>query len=200
MNEIEIGLLEACQAYVACQYEMLPQLAEVLGMDETHIFYHWAMRRCAQSGSLTNTDWNYFFHGMECDFDNRRDGRHLRMDFGPKGRVGILDCHGVLTFINSSVSPWPEFPILKAYFEKNKISKVWRRLESQGLFEAADSELVNLLAKHTAREPDGLLHVRFPAEITDEMQADCNVAHRQQLSATAMQILQTRNVNLLHHV
>jgi hypothetical protein len=204
MTEIEIGVLEACQAYVACQREMLPQLSDVLGIGESQVFYHWALRRAFRPGKLANADWTYFFHGLECDFRNLRDDRVLRMDFGPKGTIGILNDWGVLRFIMTSVSPWPEFPKLKAYFTMSdtpptentgdwqKLSRMWSGLTDQGFFQQADPELVKRLANYTTRGPDGLNYVRLPPEISEELRADMNVAHRQQLSQKAIHCLQAR--------
>jgi hypothetical protein len=204
MDEIELGVLEACREYANRQLEMLPKLAATLGVEQSRVFYTWAGRRCAQSGRLVETDWAYFFHGLECDLRNQRDGRVLRMDFGPKGRVGILDSYGVLRFIMASVPPWREFPNLRTYFAKGvppfgehsgsaeKLSHVWARLEGRGCFEAADPGLVGLQAKYTTRGSDGLSYVHFPSEISEETRADCSVAHRQQLSSKAIDFL-TRN-------
>jgi len=200
MNEIEIGVLEACQEYASRQCEMLPQLAAALSVEESQVFYTWGFRQCAQTGSLADTDWAYFFHGLECNLLNQKDGRSLRMDFGPKGRVGILDSHGVLCLILTSLPPWREFPELRSYFAKtgrsfeeySRMSQIWNRLESKGCFEQADPTLVALEAKYSTRGPDGLTYVRFPSEITDQTQLDCYVAHRQQLTPYAVQLLRTR--------
>ena len=207
MDEIEFGVLVACREYAIRQTEMLPLLAAALGVEETQVFYSWALRRCAQPGKLADRDWAYRFHGLECDLKNQKDGRFLRIDFGPKGRVGILNLGGVERFIMTSVLPWPEFPNLRTYFAKSgppfdeysgsweKMSEVWGRLESKGLFEQADPNLVSLMASYTTRGPDGLNYVRFPHETTEETRADCSVAHRQRLSHKATQLLKTRNLN-----
>ena len=65
MDSIELGVLEACQEVVLRQRELLPLLAEALGVPEGEVFYTWALRRCKQSGHLEGTDWAYFFHGLE---------------------------------------------------------------------------------------------------------------------------------------
>lgn len=211
MDEIETGVLKACLEYGARQKEMLPQLAVALGVENSQVFYTWALRRCAQRGRLANADWVYFFHGLECDLRNQNDGRFLRIDFGPGGRVGVLNDGGVLRLILTSVQPWREFPNLKAYFAKKgppfdefsgdweKMSEIWDALESNGFFEQAAPDLVAFQAKYTSRGPDGLNHVRYPPETTEQTCVDCSVAHRQQLSQKAVQFLksQTQNGTLL---
>ncbi len=201
MNEIEVGVLEACAAYAACQHEMLPQLAGVLGVEQSQVFYSWARRQFKQTGHLENGDWWYFFHGYECDFRNQRDGRFLRLDFGPKGETGFLDTYGVLRFVLASQPPWPMFPPLITYFAQSrprldpsagdvqKMWHIWSGLEREGYFEHAELGLMNLLSNHTTRKADGLQHIEFPPEITEEVRIDCRVAHRIRLSQKSRDFL-----------
>lgn len=203
MNDIDMKVLEACSAYIACHREMLPQIAEAIGVAESEVFYRWMLRRDLRPGRLRNTDWTYFFHGYECDLRNQRDGRCLRVDFGPKGTVDILDTHGVLRFVMTSAAPWPAFPELKEYFATHaspyngqsgdweKMNRVWDRLDEAGFFRQANPDLVSLIAKYTSRGADGLTWVKFPPEVTEELRADCRVAHRLCLSSKATQQLST---------
>ena len=129
----------------------------------------------------------------------------LRMDFGPRGAMsGILNSWGVLQFIMTSVPPWHDFPNLRDYFAKKgppfdqdsgawgKMAQVWDRLESKGFFEQAEPNLVALQAKFTTRGSDGLTYVQFPPETAEQTRVDCSVAHRQQLSQSAIHFLDTR--------
>jgi hypothetical protein len=202
MDAMERGVLEACQEVVLRQRELLPQLAAALNVPQDQVFYTWAFRRCKQHGSLEGTDWMYFFHGLECDLKNSADGRFLRFDFGPHGRVDTFTAWGVLQFIMTSVFPWLEFPQLKAYFAKagppfdqfsgslEKMSKVWDRLEAAGAFEIADSSLVELAARHSALGEDGLLRIEFPPEVPEETAIDCSVAGRERLSQQGTKLLE----------
>src|SRR5437879_2699245 len=99
MDALEIGVLKACQELVHRQQEMLPLLAAALHVPEKEVFYTWALHKCKQHGDLEGTDWWYFFHGLECDLRNKADGRCLRIDFGPGGRVDTFTAWGVLQFI-----------------------------------------------------------------------------------------------------
>jgi Domain of unknown function (DUF6896) len=161
------------------------------------------LRRPTQQGMLADPAWAYFFHGFECDLRNQKDGRSLRIDFGPKGQVGILNDWGVLRFIMTSVPPWREFPALRMLFAKSgppfdehsgdyqKLLPVWSQLKGKGFFEPADPGLVALLAQHTTREPGGPARVQFPPNVSEETRLDCLVAHRQRLSQPAIHILAT---------
>src|SRR5207244_3171047 len=147
-----------------------------------------------QHGDLEKSDWAYFFHGLECDLKNEIDGRFLRLDFGPGGRIDTFTAWGVLQFIMTSVAPWQEFPQLRANFASceppwdersgslSKMRQVWDRLEVNGMFEAAAPELVELRAKYTATGPDGIAYVRFPTDMSEKMIMDCSVAWRLRLS------------------
>lgn len=205
MDEIAFGVLESCQEYVSRQREMLPQLAVALGVDQSQVFYTWAIRRgFPQRGKLAGDDWTYFFHGYDCDLRNDTDGRHVGLYFAPKGRVGTVGSWEVLRFIMTSVPPWREFPELRTHFAKNgppyeensgdweRFLPVWDRLTDQGLFEQVDSALVELQAKYTTKKPGGMSLLQFPPELSEELRADCAVAHRWQLSQKAIQILNSR--------
>lgn len=206
MDSIDLGVLEACQEVVSRQHEMLPLLATALRVPEDQVFYTWAFRRCKQRGRLEGAEWVYFFHGLECDLENVSDGRFLRIDFGPRGRVDTFTAWGVIQFLMTSVPPWREFPQLKAYFAKSvppserisgsftKLLPVWDRLEAKGAFERADPSLLELRAKHTVQCPDGF-YIHFPPEVSEETRIDCSVADRQRLSKCGLQMLQLHSTS-----
>jgi hypothetical protein len=151
---------------------------------------------------LQESEWGYFFHGLECDLTNGTDGRFLRLDFGPRGRKDTFTAWGILQFLLTSVSPWKEFAALKAYFGEGqlpfnpysgsleKFAPVWDRLTAAGAFEKADPSLLALESKYTFRGSDGLATVRFPPEIPEETILDCMVARRERLSPHARQLLE----------
>jgi hypothetical protein len=200
LSSAERGVLEACREAVARQREMLPSLAKALGVSDDQVFYTWAFRRCAQRGQLEGTAWRYFFHGLECDLRNGADGRFLRFDFGPRGRVDTFTLWGILQFIMTSASPWREFPELRRVFAKSgppfdefsgdweKIAPVWDSLEARDAFAKADPALVDLQERFTTVGDDGLRHVRFPQDTAPETVVDCSVAHRLTLSARGLQL------------
>lgn len=201
MNSIERDVLEVCREMVLRQQEMLPQLATTLQVPADQVFYTWAFRKCKQRGRLEETGWVYFFHGLECDLTNAADGRFLRIDFGPHGRVDTFTAWGVLQFLMTSAAPWLEFPQLKSYFAKGdppfnkfsgdfeKLVQVWDRLQGKGTFEKADPSLVELEAKHTSRGADGLWYIQLPPGTSEETSVDCKVAGRLRLSPYALQLL-----------
>jgi hypothetical protein len=212
MNVIERGVLEVCREVVLRQGEMLPLLATALQVPEDQVFHTWAFRRCQQRGRLEGSEWGYFFHGLECDLTNGLDGRFLRIDFGPRGRVDTFTAWGILQFLMTSVAPWMEFPQLKAYFATGappfdpfsgsfeKLAPVWDRLMAQGAFERAEPSLIALEAKYTDYDSDGLQYVRFPPEISEQTQVDCLVAARLRLSAWGLRLLELQEIDCLNRV
>jgi hypothetical protein len=200
---IELDVLEACHEVTLRQKELLPLLAKALQVPESEVFYTWAFRRCEQHGALAGTDWAYFFHGLECDLKNTADGRFLRIDFGPGGRVDTFTMWGVLQFIMTSVPPWREFARLKPFLAEAeppfdefsgdfaKMSSVWDHLVSRGAFEPADAGLVGWAAKHTSQGPDGITAVQPPPGTTQKTVIDCMVARRTRLSPEATRMLRT---------
>jgi hypothetical protein len=201
MDSVEIELLEACQEVVCRQQEMLPLLASTLGVPAEEVFYTWAFRKCAQRGKLSKDPWGYFFHGLECDLTNGADGRFLRIDFGPGGRVDTLTAWGVYQFVMTSSAPWSDFPSLRQQFAPReppydrfsgdfyRLCDIWDRLKSQGCFEPADPELVRFREQFTSVGSDGIRHVSFPAGTPEKKQVDCSVAGRSVLTARAHQLL-----------
>src|SRR4051794_13571540 len=99
MEPLEFDIVEACGEAELRQREMIPQLASALDAPVEEVFYTWAFRRCRQHGEIPNSPWRYFFHGLECDLKNTTDGRFLRLDFGPRGRIDTFTAWGVLQFI-----------------------------------------------------------------------------------------------------
>lgn len=194
LTSLEREVLEACREVVLRQRELAPLLAAALGVAEREIFHTWALRHCAQRGKLEGTEWVYFFHGLECDLKNSADGRFLRIDFGPGGSLDTFTAWGVLQFIMTAHSPWPEFAALKSYFAAvpppfdqfsgslSKMSPVWDALEGKGIFVKADQILLDFQAKHTTVAPDGHHHIQFPPGTTDEIAIDCSVANRNRIS------------------
>ncbi len=193
--------LEACQEVQRRQQEMLPLLAAALGVPPEEVFYTWAWRRCQQRGRLPEEAWQFFFHGLECDLRNTADGRFLRLDFGPKGRVDTFTAWGVLQFIMTSTPPWGEYRDLKRTFaakeppwdqdagDLGKFGEVWDQLEGWGCLQTADAQLVDLLKRHTSVGADGLQRLAFPPGTPERVQIDCSVAHRHRLSEEGRRLL-----------
>ena len=201
LGPIEIGVLEAFQESVARKEELLPLLAQAVSVPEDRLFYTWAARRCKQSGRIGDSGWAYFFHGLECNL-RHADGRFLRIDFGPKGRLDTFNGWGVLQFIMTSTPPWSEFADLKQHFAEreppfdeyagsfSKMCPVSEALEARGVFEPADPELVAFQARYTTTGADGIAYVRLPPDTPDEVHADCSVADRSVLSAVGHRLLE----------
>jgi len=207
LSAVELRVLEACHEATLRRQELLPLLARALGVPEEQVLYTWALRRCRQRGQLEGTDWGYFFHGLECDLHNPADGRHLRFDFGPRGRVDTFTLWGVLQFIMTAAAPWPDFTDLQRTFARSappfdpfsgsweKLSSVWDSLEARGVFAQADPALVAFQARYTAKGPDGINYLRFPPETREETQVDCSVAHRTILSPLGRQLVDLHRAN-----
>jgi hypothetical protein len=204
----DIDILDACAEAEKHQQELLPLLASALGVPPEDVFYTWAFRRCKQHGDLPDTPWCFFFHGLECDLKNSADGRFLRLDFGPRGRLDTISAWGALQFIMTSVAPWPDYAALKQLFADkeppydqysgnlHRFGEYWDRLEAQGCFETTDQGLVEFEAQYAAVGPSGIRTVRFPPETPEQTQIDCLVAHRTYLSAHARRLVETHRAQL----
>lgn len=201
MKNLEIRILEACQEAVTRNQEFLPLLSKAIDVEKIEeVLYSWAFRRCKQSGQL-NYVWKYRFHGLECDLKNSSDGRYLRIDFGPNGRVDTFSAWGILQFIMTSVSPWSRFDDLKSYFAKttppydrfsgdsDKFHRVWDKITNNGCFDVANADLLELQEKHTYTSENGTHFIKFPSEISEKTKVDTHVAHRRVISQYGYKLL-----------
>jgi hypothetical protein len=165
MCSLERSFLSACRELVKAQQELVPLLALTLGVAPEDLFYCWMDRDFPnvalepgeewrlQVGRIQDTEWEYFFHGFECDLKNSEDGRFVRVEFGPRGRFDILSGYAVLQFVMTSGPPWPEFPDLKSHLadrpppynafsgSHGRAVELWKRLEEQGLLAAAAQQV-----------------------------------------------------------
>src|SRR5947209_6947136 len=118
---LEFEFLRAAAELVRQQRELLPQLAETLGVAPGATLYAWMERHfpgippCPEerwreeSGMIRGTDWTFRFHGFECDLAHRAGGPYLRVELGPRGRPEVLSGYAVLQFVMTSSAAWPEF-------------------------------------------------------------------------------------------
>jgi hypothetical protein len=117
ITDLEYDFLSACQEAVIRQQELVPLLARQLDLQPEDVIFNWLKHKPGnnQLGMITGTDWRYFFHGLECDLKNIRDGRFLRLDFGPNGRYDTFSGYGILQFVMTTRFPWREFEALKLH-------------------------------------------------------------------------------------
>jgi hypothetical protein len=196
LSSVEFQLLAACRDATERAKEMLPLVARAIGVAESEVFYTWALRRCKPRWTLEGTNWNCVLHGLECDLENTQDGRLLRLDFGPGGRVDTFTMWGVLRFVMTSIAPWPEYPELKREFAESgtwtnttAIEAVWDRLGELGVFQEANEELAEFEENYASIGPDGMRHVIYPPGTPETVQADCSVANRPILTPLALRVL-----------
>ena len=146
----------------------MPLLAKHLGLPPEKVIYDWRIQTGNnQLGTITGADWRHFFHGQECDLKNIRDGRFLRLDFGPNGRYDTFTGYGILQFVMTTKSPWREFAKLKIFLANelapfnelsgshHKMCLLDDRLKELGLVEVADRELCELVHKKTKVRRNG---------------------------------------------
>jgi len=184
----------ACCQVVLRQEELVPALAKVLGVKPDGVFYIWAARKCEQTGFFDGEKWRYFFHGLECDLKNLKDGRFLRIDFGPAGRFDAFTAWGVTQFVMTSKEPWPDFSELRDYLAKDsppytehsgsaeKAERLLDRLQRWGLVDTADKQLLALAKKHTRKDPQGISVLSLPSDRPEHTFYDLSVCNRKVLS------------------
>ena len=168
ITDLEYDFLCACHEAVIRQQELVPLLAKQLGLPPEKVIYDWRMQTGnKQLGTITGTDWRHFFHGQECDLRNVRDGRFLRLDFGPNGRYDTFTGYGILQFVMSTRNPWREFAKLKTFLAQGpapyselsgshqKMVPIVSRLFELCLVEVADRELCEIVHNKTKVKRNG---------------------------------------------
>jgi hypothetical protein len=162
----------------------------------------WIQRRRIDGGMTSDGAWRWNFHGLECDMRNVKDGRTVRIDFGPKSHHLVLTGWGVLQYVMSVVPPWQTYDELRDYLAQSgppydhlsgdhaKMSWICDRLEALGLLVPAAPELLALRKAYTKRDPEtGIKVIDIPADATDSPSRDFYVCERLVLSTQANELL-----------
>jgi hypothetical protein len=147
-------------------------------------------------------DWEAFFHGFECDVQNVKDGRFVRIDFGPSARPLALSGFGVLQYVMCAREPWRPFPVLRGWLAESgppyhplsgshaKMTEIAARLASAKLFEVADPVLWSRRSEFETFDARlGCTVLRVPASGTGPTASDLVLCGRGVLSPLAAQIL-----------
>jgi hypothetical protein len=208
ITKLEFSFLCACEEAVSRQQELMPLLAYYLRVKPEEVFYHWAIPpRCKQVGVLGDTGWKYFFHGSECDLKNTRDGRFLRLDFGPHGRFDTFSGFGILQFVMTSIAPWREFPELRTFLAETpppynelsgshaKMVTFADRIQELKLVEVADPKLCELVKKYTHIQPNGSHVTSLPNEFNNPAERNfwnAQVCKRWVLSGSGKYTIKTK--------
>ncbi|MGB8645836.1 MAG: hypothetical protein WCF84_11410 [Anaerolineae bacterium] len=203
LTNLEVSFLFACNELVIRQQEVLPALGQTLGVPPQKLFYLWTRRRreVRQSGTFANGEWRYFFHGLECDLKNIQDGRYVRIDFGPHGRIDTFTGWGVLQFIMTSKSPWSVFEELQSYLAAKpppfyefsgsyqRMKSLFNKLVMLKIVEVSDPDLVALVEQKTTISQSGAAVVSLPFDIAEDTWWDAQVCGRYALSGLGKQIV-----------
>jgi hypothetical protein len=185
----------------------VPLLATTLGVAPGEIFYSWMRREFPgvevpvnegwrlQFGQVAGTDWQYFFHGWECDLHHEGDGRLLRVEFGPRGRYDIVGPFAVLELMRTSKASEPALADLKAHLTPDvgghaRAVQLWERLEKLALVEPADPDLLALARESTTTLPSGHRCIALPASLCERERDDVYLAGRQVLSELGSRLLE----------
>lgn len=180
-SELERQFLAAATELALRQRELTLLVAQAIGVDP---FEYWVSRRFSsgqcpeQTGQTADGEWSFFFHGLEFDLHHRHDGRNVRVDFGPGGRLAF-NPGGVGQFVSHTKPPWQVFPELKRhlcgssrYADDRRCSALADALVGQGHVAPADARLVALRAKYTREVPGHGTVIEIPEDELPEERID----------------------------
>lgn len=202
MDDLAFQFLCACREAVVRQNDLLPELSRALGVSPTELYYTWMSQTIEQSGSFCGGEWDYVFHGLECDLSHCSDGRFLRVDFGPHGRTDTFSGWGILQFIMTSRAPRRSFPDLQEHLAEKpppyhswsgshaRMRSLMERLETAGFVQAADPELCACVERHTIIEPNGRRLLNFPEDLPERTVLDALVCYLWVLTPEAVKALE----------
>ena len=179
MTEIELQFFSAAVDLVARQQELMPLVASAIGVDP---FDYWILGKGRGDPAISvvnhteNGEWAFYFHGLEFDMKNLRDGRRIRVDFAPRGRRAFTP-GGVGEFVCNSRHPWPTFSKLRHhlcgshdYADNLRCVELADGLVRNGYFAVADPVLLKLIENHTRDVPGRGQVLDIPAsEMPDEL-------------------------------
>ena len=202
ITETAKEFLHACHSVTAYQQMLIPTLAQQLGFPVDQILCSWLEHKLPVSGLFGPEDgWEYHFHGFECDLQNVTDGRFLRVDFGPSGRLDTFTGWGVLQFIMTTKPPWQQYQELREYLAKaappytsfsgsyERMDEIWGHLLEAKCLEIADAELFAFVEAHKEYNEHGGSVLTLPEGTSRELWCDSHVANRITISSQGKSLL-----------
>lgn len=202
IDDPTIQCLIACDLSIQYRQPLLGELAASLSVRPDELYYQWVQQRWRRS-CFGNGEWQYFFHGVECDLRNTKDGRFLRVDFGPGGITTAFIAWGMTQFIMTSKTPWREFPELQSYLAEGpppysersgsleRTGILFDKLEENGLITTAAPELLALQRQYTSQNSEGITVVHLPEWVSERQNLDIHVANRKILTDKGKSLLLT---------
>jgi hypothetical protein len=201
LGPLHRDLLAACREFTTEQQSLARSLAETFGVASGTLYYHWMLERPEAWGAFQGGKWRYFFHGVECDLLCLADGRFLRIEFGPGGRLDTFTEWSVLQFVMSARSPWRVFPGLQAHLALRpppwdqhagsypRVADLFDGLREAGLVADADPDLCALARAATVVDGNGVRDVSLPAGFSPYTRLDCLACDRLALTPAGMDAL-----------
>jgi len=211
MHKLTIPFLMAASDRIYKVEELVSKLARQLSIPVQELFYFWMSSRSSeikQRGIIKNTNWGYFFHGLECDIWHTKDERFLFVEFGPNGRIDTFSGFSVSAYVYTSKPPWPEYKELKKFlFGKNfkgpqidvgrdnfsqpefewppsidtkqeAIDLLMDELETHNFIEGADPKLYKLRERLTTTDDKGPIVIDLAKTTTEREAIDAMVCRR----------------------
>ncbi len=200
LTSVELNVLTACQEALQEKQKLIHLLSKTFRLEPQNIFYHWINGKLPQHGYLSNKQWKYFFHGLECDL-RHQDGRFIRMEFGPGGRIDTFTDWGIYKYITSFKKHWLTSIDVDSYLAKlmaspesldnyQKTSLIVNRLKDLKLLVPVAPELAKELnGCHVKTFGASEMVVQLPKHLTDRKYFDTRVCNRLIIAAKGWQLL-----------
>lgn len=198
--------LHAAKELVDRQQTLLQKMETKLAVSPYDYWIRRGDQQREQDGTFDNEDWEWFFHGMECDITNLKDGRFVRVEFGPRGRTDTFTGFGIMKFVMNAMPPWKQFKILKRHLthaiffrrrsegDHDRMCTLEDKLIDKGVFEPADKQLCELVKRYTVIDPEGLSIVDIPKNLMPENETDIMLCDRLVISRKGHEILNLSDI------
>ena len=113
----KLELLECAKAFRRDANFLMDLFAKTFGIDlETLDGLQELKHAKSEEGrGKLNEDWNYYFHGAECQFENAKTGQVVEAIVVTKPEFGYLDCY----FFYNYMSTTDRFKNLASFFEND---------------------------------------------------------------------------------
>jgi len=174
--------LQACQQFSLYKNEMFNLLAATIGIEKHQIFYQWCYRKIKQSGSIDNSDWKYFFHGLECDFRHKNNNEKIIIEFGPNGRIDTFTNFGLFLFITTQENPSIELVKIKKFLTNSVASDKSNSMQAMIFLD----QQIKILENNEFIEKAEIEYHKYTNndnKTDDELYFDSQVFHRKIISS-----------------
>jgi hypothetical protein len=120
-------IYQCAKAYKQQGIELMERMSEKFGLNLETLqgLFELKFKKSERQRGKLDEEWDYWFHGAECRFDNSQTGQIVEIILAPKSVMGFLDGYFWLEYMQST----DRFKYLADWFE-NDHRNVWKAIDT----------------------------------------------------------------------